>query len=326
MKKLSVIAALLVSVLMLCSCGGNELQAASYKLQGDEGYEELQGDESYGEELQVAEPVITEVPVQECAVIIEKQPTDEHLTEGAQAIFIAKASGSQSVRWIITDPTQAHMYDEAALKAAFPGLEIEGMDSETLKLKYVPAGMDGFKASALFSDEGGEVQTGLATINVSPFFTQIPHYYMFSSGAGAWRTVLKINDDGSFEGQYSDSDNSLLYLCSFTGHFGNVKKVDGYSYTISLLDIEYTPAGQQTYSSYGYPATTAEPYGLDDGEEFTVYLPGIPKEQLPEDFRVWSGLASLNAPDSLEGYGIYNVNSGAGFVDCTAQDYTYARF
>lgn len=38
-------------------------------------------------------------------------------------------------------------------------------------------------------------------------FTQFEHLeFLFASGAGAWGTILTIEDDGSFSGQYSDSD------------------------------------------------------------------------------------------------------------------------
>ena len=33
-----------------------------------------------------------------------------------------------------------------------------------------------------------------------------PFTFVFSSGAGAWSTMLEIQEDGSFSGQYSDSD------------------------------------------------------------------------------------------------------------------------
>jgi len=35
--------------------------------------------------------------------------------------------------------------------------------------------------------------------------------FYFSSGAGAWRTVLYIHEDGSFDGEYLDSDLILSY-------------------------------------------------------------------------------------------------------------------
>lgn len=34
--------------------------------------------------------------------------------------------------------------------------------------------------------------------------------FYFASGAGGWRTVMQIEADGSFSGEYSDSDMGLL--------------------------------------------------------------------------------------------------------------------
>ena len=56
------------------------------------------------------------------------------------------------------------------------------------------------------------------------FFSELPDEFYFSSGAGAWRTELFLQDDGSFNGQYSDSDmgsmgeeypNGTVYICEF---------------------------------------------------------------------------------------------------------------
>lgn len=253
----------------------------------------------------------------ECKVVIEKQPTDEHLTEGGTAIFIAKATGADSVRWMVTDPTQVHQYDKKALLEHFPGLEVEGETTETFKLINVPDEMDGFRVSAIFSDKYGEVQTGLANVYSANFFTQIPHYYEFCSGAGAWRTVMKINDDGSFEGHFLDSDYDAVYESRFTGSFGTIKKIDGYSYSMELLSLDYDKSGKEYVSDYGQKVKAVEPYGLEGGKEFIVYLPGIPATDLPEGFIPWAHLTG----DSFEGYGIYNKIAETGFVNC--DEYTY---
>lgn len=58
-------------------------------------------------------------------------------------------------------------------------------------------------------------------------FSKLSKYqFVFSSGVGAWQTMLNINEDGSFKGYYSDSDmgdtgegypNGIIYLSVFEG-------------------------------------------------------------------------------------------------------------
>lgn len=53
-----------------------------------------------------------------------------------------------------------------------------------------------------------------------------PLEFVFCSGAGAWRTTIVVNQDGSFSGEYLDSDmgdsgdghpKGTQYICSFSG-------------------------------------------------------------------------------------------------------------
>lgn len=318
MKKTAVVLSLL-SLFLLCSCGTKQASNQDLSLPSAPAAAAVPSN------AETPEPEVVPTEPLPCQVSIDKQPTDEHLTEGSSAIFIAKATGADSVRWVITDPTQVHSYDAEALSAAFPAVELEGETTETLKIKNVPVGMDGFRVSAVFADTNGEVQTGLATIHATGFFTQIPKYYIFCSGVGAWRTVMKINDDGTFEGKFTDSNmgNNTLSVCEFKGTFGNVRKIDGYSSSIDLLDLTYETPGTESFDAYGTKVKTAGPYGLEDSDRFTVYLPHVPVKDLPEGFIPWLHLEG--GAEEFDGYGIYNSNSETGFVSCTETEYVNAR-
>ena len=64
-------------------------------------------------------------------------------------------------------------------------------------------------------------------------FSELSKYeFVFSSGVGAWQTMLNINEDGSFQGLYSDSDmgdtgegypNGIIYSSKFEGEFTTPK-------------------------------------------------------------------------------------------------------
>ena len=59
-------------------------------------------------------------------------------------------------------------------------------------------------------------------------FSSEPKNFLFCSGAGGWSTGLKLNADGTFSGEYHDSNmgetgdgypNGTMYECTFSGKF-----------------------------------------------------------------------------------------------------------
>lgn len=156
------------------------------------------------------------------------------------------------------------------------------------------------------------------------FFTSLPDSFNFASGVGAWGTSLDLNDDGSFTGQFHDTNmgesgenypNGTVYLCDFSGKFSQPERIDDYTYSMYLeyLETEH-PAGEEFYEN-GMKHVYSDPYGFDNAEEFYIYLPGAPVSEIPYEFMTWSHLpldTTNYLPDDF--YGIYNVNEGLGFV------------
>lgn len=148
--------------------------------------------------------------------------------------------------------------------------------------------------------------------------------FSFSSGVGAWSTELFINSDGSFEGLFNDSDmgdsgeaypNGTRYSCSFKGRFDSLERVDEFTYKMKLASLEFAeePGKEELADDVRYIYSTA--YGLDDGEEFYLYLPGAKLAQLPEGYRSWVGYYDLERTTETEltFYGLYNINVENGF-------------
>ena len=137
--------------------------------------------------------------------------------------------------------------------------------------------------------------------------------FWFGSGAGAWRTILIVYDDGSFEGEYLDSDMDVQYLCRFTGKFTEPVKVDDYTYSVKLerIELEKEPVTEEIKD--GIKFIYSAPYGLDKAEEILFYLPGTPVQQLPEEYKEWMGGYGDYIDIELPFYGLYNVNTGQGF-------------
>ncbi len=148
-------------------------------------------------------------------------------------------------------------------------------------------------------------------------------YFYFASGAGAWRTELEIDADGSFSGVHSDSDmgdvgegypNGTFYICEFDGVFTQPEKVNEYTYSVQMDDINFKnePGTQEILDGVRYSYSTA--YGLDGAEEVLIYLPGAPFMELPEEYRNWvrNDMVDPKAAE-LPFYGLYNVNEQNGF-------------
>ncbi|MEA4992423.1 MAG: hypothetical protein VB060_01125 [Oscillibacter sp.] len=146
--------------------------------------------------------------------------------------------------------------------------------------------------------------------------------FWFGSGAGGWRTVLYVADDGSFEGLYTDSDmgsagtdfpDGTCYISEFTGSFIAPKKVDEYTYSVELQDITLSKEPGKEEIRDGIKYIYSEPYGLDDAKELLFYLPGAPVKNLPEGYLSWARGYGDTIEETLPFYGLYNVGGDQGF-------------
>ena len=176
---------------------------------------------------------------------------------------------------------------------------------------------DADKAASKNSDSSASAEFSFADLQYVDF--------TFSSGAGAWETRLNIRPDGSFSGEYWDMDmgstgdgypNGTQYGNTFTGTFTDLKKVNDYTWSMKLGEINYTyEIGKEEILDqilYSY----TEAYGLDGADEVDIYLPGAPVDELPEEFLQWacSNYDRLEAEENgLPCYGLYNVEGAEGF-------------
>ncbi len=161
-------------------------------------------------------------------------------------------------------------------------------------------------------------------------FSQIPSDYIFSSGAGAWYTQISIGPDGSFKGEYSDSDmgdsgegyDSTHYRSVFSGRFVNPVKLSDrmYSFELESLSCEKPVGTEEITNAWGNDVRVREiytdAYGIAGGKTFYLYVPGTPVSELPEEFVNWGwflGFAFDENRETLVTYGFYNENEKQGF-------------
>lgn len=150
-------------------------------------------------------------------------------------------------------------------------------------------------------------------------FAQLPGEFLFASGAGAWSTVLSIQPDGSFTGEYHDADMGgtppVLYYCAFSGTLSQPERVDAYTYSTTLLSLEQEEEeGMEYMGEDGVRYIISTPYGMEGAGELLIYRPGMPVSELPEEFCGWTGLGGTAAPETLPFWGLYNVNTQQGWI------------
>ncbi len=156
-------------------------------------------------------------------------------------------------------------------------------------------------------------------------FEDLKHIqFVFSSGAGGWSTLLDIRPDGSFEGEYFDSDmgsmgetypNGTVYLCDFKGQFTEPEKIDAYTYAVRIASMEYKNTAGTEEIKDGIRYCYSDVYGLDGADRILIHLPGTPLQSLPEELRGWIGYydLSLSEETELSFYVLDNENQQYGF-------------
>lgn len=171
--------------------------------------------------------------------------------------------------------------------------------------------------------DGTNIQTELTSHAAS--FPNESLEMLFASGAGGWGSSLTLQPDGSFIGDYQDSDmgsnaadypNGTCYVSVFEGQFTDIRQVGDYTWSMKLAKLSTEKAPESSWIEDGVKYIASEAYGIAEGEEFLLYAPGMPADELPAECRDWwpDAFRWRNGElDYLEGWALYNVNTGQGF-------------
>lgn len=118
--------------------------------------------------------------------------------------------------------------------------------------------------------------------------------YLFSSGAGGWGTVFYIEPDGSFFGEYHDSElnesgvdyDGSVYISKFKGTFSPLTKIDDKTYSMKVISLstENEPETEEILDNIRYVYTL--PYGIEPDGEFIIHLPDVDVSKLGEEFKL----------------------------------------
>lgn len=162
-----------------------------------------------------------------------------------------------------------------------------------------------------------------ASKSSTAIFKKMPKNFVFTSGAGGWSTEITLKNDGSFTGQFHDSNmgdtggrypNGTVYICNFSGKFSAAKRLNKYTYAMTLKKIKTDKKPGKTYYQDGVRYITSDPYGFDKAKTFRIYCPGIKMSSLPSGFVSWMhAFMDTSQTKTLPNYGIYNVKGDMGF-------------
>ena len=244
---------------------------------------------------------------------------------GADSESTEKNKGTTEVSTeAMTEKTEAQATEAASTEA--------GMEARTTEAASTEAKTETQTTEAASSEEdAGATEKGTSTAElqeeaVSALPGTYPIDMIFSSGAGGWSTTLTLSQDGSFTGAFSDSEmgerdeneypNGTVYVCNFSGQFKDIKKVNDYTYSMTLDSVKVAEDEEKIEDGIRYKA--GEPSGMDSGTEIYFYTPDAPVSELPEAFLSW-WQESADGSATLDCYAIYNKSADSGFFEYAKQ-------
>jgi hypothetical protein len=203
-------------------------------------------------------------------------------------------------------------------------IKLKNADTENMELQYGFLPEDNEKYLLNYDSSKLEELVKNSLDDEITVFDQLPQKFYFSSGVGAMGTDVYIERDGSFTGQFHDTEkwdsgenykNGTVYICNFRGKFTKPVQVDEYIYSMKLDYLEMDKSeGEIYYENNIRYIVCAEPLGFEEASEFMIYLSGISVSKLPNDFLTSISL-NLRKQDFMSGYYvIYNVNGKEGFL------------
>lgn len=121
--------------------------------------------------------------------------------------------------------------------------------------------------------------------------------FSFSSGTGGWGSSLSIGPNGTFSGNYHNSDmgstgpgypGGTISESKVSGQFTRPHQVSSTLYEVDMENLQYEkPVGSSEIKEnrkYEY----SEAYGISKNHRMAIYLPGTPISSMPEELRLYS--------------------------------------
>ena len=159
----------------------------------------------------------------------------------------------------------------------------------------------------------------------------------FCSGVGGWSTDMRILADGSFTGDFHDSEmgdaadnypDGTVYYCTFSGKFSLVSQENEniWKVKVDALKQAEKPGTEEIEDGIRYVAADSV-YGLTEGDEMLLYAPGTSLDTFTEEMKLWAHVFDLQEkPVTMQEWFLYSPAYDTGFVgyQAIADDATIA--
>lgn len=164
----------------------------------------------------------------------------------------------------------------------------------------------------------------LAETEAALFETLTGLEWSFSSGVGGWSTDMQIFPDGSFIGNFHDSEmgeigdaypDGTVYVCVFSGQMSLVEQVQEnvWKLRVNELTLNDDPDTEEIIDGIRYVNTEA--YGVSAGDEMLLYAPGTPVDIFSEDMLFWAHVMDREEPlSALDTWFLISEKNESGFV------------
>jgi len=141
----------------------------------------------------------------------------------------------------------------------------------------------------------------------------LPIKFFFTQSGEEYGTFISITGrNGLFKGVFTKSKTSQELNTNFFGRFGNVKKLNEYSYSMTLKKLTLE-------NSKSEKGNKKVPYGLSVGEKFILYMPNTPMSVIKKKYKNYLSwlpyydIPENSKPEFLSCYGLHNNNIGYGY-------------
>ena len=127
--------------------------------------------------------------------------------------------------------------------------------------------------------------------------TLVGKNFVFSSGSGGWGSSLSIGPNGTFSGDYHDSDmgstgpgypGGTISESKVSGQFTRAHQVSPTLYEVDIENLQYEKSVGSSEIKENRKYEYSEAHGISKNHRMAIYLPGTPISSMPEELRFYS--------------------------------------
>ena len=106
--------------------------------------------------------------------VLTKSPTNETVSMGESAVFVARADNASSITWYLISPDMSQKYYASAVGSYFVGTTASGTNSERLVLSNISKDLNGWMVEAEFTNSDGTTSSNPAFLTVEVSIVESP--------------------------------------------------------------------------------------------------------------------------------------------------------